>query len=204
MLSSRASAPCGSFMKKTPSGFERTVDVREHRRRVDLVVHCVEHEDEIERSCERRAVRRRTTSNVTLVELRARRLRSCPSDRAVVEVVADERRRGECPRQHHEGVAGAARDVGHADARLEPVTQARGPAADRDRRGSRRTNTRLMPSITSVNSGRYSEYGTPPPSRNAARLGARACRGGCRARPSGARFIGPSVSIAACAAAACR
>ena len=113
-----------------------------------------------------------------------------PRDRAVVEVVPDERRARERARQQHERVAGAARDVGDARAGRRAARRARARAGGTRRPATRRRCRGRCASITSVNSGRYSAYGTPPPSRNA-RATWCTCLPRCVCSSAiGARFVG--------------
>ena len=89
-------------------------------------------------------------------ELRAPRLGARAGDRAVVEIESVEGRTRERPRQQHQRVTGAARDIGDARRRrpaaaIRPGTSGRYPST------SQESNIeRLMASITSVNSGRNS------------------------------------------------
>ena len=80
----------------------------------------VEHEHDVERFVDREPSRV-AHLEAHVGEAGTAGLGAGARDRALVEVVADERRRRERPRQQHERVAGAARDVGDARARLEPL-----------------------------------------------------------------------------------
>ena len=99
------------------------MDAVEHAGRVDLVVDGVEHEHDVEGPARPAARATSQTSKVTLARPCAPP-RCAPGDGLLVEVVADEGRGGERPRQQVHGVAGAAPDVGRADSGCESLGEA--------------------------------------------------------------------------------
>ncbi len=114
----------GLLHEEHAPGSEGPLDVRQHGSRVDLVVDRVEHEHEVV------AILDVEPSGIADLECDVReprpgRLGPCAADRAIVEVVADERRLRERAPEHDQRVAGAAGDVRDPNARLEPLGQAR-------------------------------------------------------------------------------
>ena len=103
---------------------ERVVDAFEHAVRVDLVVDRVEHEHGVE-ARRRREPRRVADLEGHVAEPGTRRLGAGSRDRALVEVVAHERRARERAREQHERVTGPARDVGDTRAGAELFGQPR-------------------------------------------------------------------------------
>ena len=118
MLSSRLSAACGSFMTKQPPSASAAW-IRSSTPVGSTWSWIASNTNTTSNGCVDLEPGRVADLEAHVGESGAAGLGAGPRDRAVVEVVADERRRGERPGQQHERVPGAARDVGDARARVE-------------------------------------------------------------------------------------